>query len=137
MKFIIDATYPVNVDIIGEIAIRAEQPTAIGPLAACVEMRDLTGSMHARVRAPGTGGHDSLVGNNAQSLFDTLLNATPVLLTLPAIVGGTVIFDADGKSHVRVLPGAVKKMGSNRGFCSMESLTAGFYEKPRFDPIFF
>jgi hypothetical protein len=30
------------------------------------------------------------------------------LLTLPAIVGGTVVFDADGNSHIRVLRGAVK-----------------------------
>ena len=108
MKLIIDATYPVDVDVIGEIAVRAEQPTAIGPLAARVEMRDLTRSMHAGVRAPGAVSYDSLVGNNAQSLFDALLNATPVLLMLPAIVGGTVVFDADGKSHVRELRGAVK-----------------------------
>lgn len=108
MKLIIDATYPVGVDVIGEIAIGAEQPPTISPLAVGVEMHDLTRGMHAGVGAPGTGGCDGLVGNNAQRLFDALLNATPVVLTLPAIVSGTVVFNADGDSHIRVLRGAVK-----------------------------
>ena len=91
-------------------------------------MRDLTRGVHAGVRTPGTNGCDRLVGNDAQSLFDALLNATPVLLALPAIVGGTVVFDSDGKSHVRMLRGVVKKMGATND--SIE-------RKARFDPIFF
>jgi hypothetical protein len=91
MKAIIYWLGPDYADIIREIAIRAEQPTAATAFTAGVEMHNLTGCMHTGVGSTSANDLDLFIGDFGQRCFDASLHAFAGALTLPAVVRRSVV----------------------------------------------
>ena len=75
---------PKDRDVLGQIRVSAENPTAPAALGMGVEVRDLSARVYAGIGAPG--GHEAqrLRGDAAERLFQDLLNGAEGLLALPA-----------------------------------------------------
>jgi hypothetical protein len=63
-------------------------------------MRHLAGGMYTRIGAARAYKLDGLVGDQAKRLFQALLHAQSGFLTLPAVIPGAVVFDAERDANV-------------------------------------
>jgi hypothetical protein len=101
MEIIVNRAGPSDTNIIGQIAVRAQQPTALIALTASVKVKHLTGGVDTGIGAAGTDNLYCLVGYRRQRLFHSLLYAQPRPLALPAVIGGAVVLyterDTDGR----------------------------------------
>ena len=101
MEIVVDAPGPGNVDVIGQIAVGAEQPSPVTTFADGVEMHYLAARMYAGIRAARTDDFDGFVGYDRQRLLEALLYTQAGLLALPAVIARPVVFDAERDANVR------------------------------------
>lgn len=99
VKRIVDGLHPGHADIVGETAVCSQEPAASTALTLGIEVDDLTRGMNAGVGAAGAYDLNRPVGNGFKRLLQALLNAETGLLTLPAVVIGPVVFDAERDSN--------------------------------------
>ena len=99
MKIVRNRLRPDHGNIIRHIRICAQQPATLRPFTAGIKMHDLAGRMHACICAAGTDYFDRFVGNPAEGFLYVRLNAVTGTLALPAVVRGTVVFDAESNSQ--------------------------------------
>jgi hypothetical protein len=78
----------------------AEQPVARGAHGTAVEVHDLCGGMNTGVGAPSAKNVDRFVGDAGQRFLERGLDADAVPLALPAVVGRTIVFDAECDAHL-------------------------------------
>ena len=112
MKCIVYAMRPRDVNIVGKVAVRAEQPAAVATFALSIEMHNLPAGMYPCVSTPCAGDFNRFVRDHGQRLFEALLHAKAGLLTLPAVVSRTVVFDAERDANVRN-----RQLGSESSSC--------------------
>ena len=96
---VVDALRPGEIDIVGQIAVGAQQPAARIAFTVGIEMRDLGRCMHAGVRAASTGNFDVFIGDRFYGVFDERLNTQAGTLTLPAVVRRTVVLQPYCDAH--------------------------------------
>ncbi len=101
MKVVVDGLHPGHTDIVGKVGVRAQQPTTLAAFGRCIEMCYLPARVYAGIGAPRTDHFDRFVRDLGQGLLEPLLYAAARALALPAVVRGTVVFDADGDAHPR------------------------------------
>ena len=101
MKIISDGLRPGYADVVGKTAVSAKQPATAAAFAACIEMNDLARGMDTGIGSARADDLYRFIRNQRQRLLETLLYAKASFLTLPAIVPGPVIFDAEGDANVR------------------------------------
>jgi len=63
-------------------------------------MDDLAGGVHASIGAPCADHLNRFICDQRQRFLETLLHAQAGLLTLPAIVPGPVVFDAERDADI-------------------------------------
>ncbi len=95
MKRVVDRLNPGHTNIVRETAVRAQEPPSPAALASGIEVGDLPGCMHSGIGAARTKNLHGLVGDPGERFFETLLYAETGLLALPAVVRGSVVFDAE------------------------------------------
>ena len=101
MKIISDGLRPGHADVVGKAAVSAQQPATAAAFAGRIEMDNLARSMHPGIGSACTDDLYRFVRNQRQRFLETLLYPEASLLTLPAIVPGPVIFDAERDANVR------------------------------------
>ena len=100
MKRLIDWLYPADVDVVRKIAVRPKQPAASVAFAARIEVRNLAGCVHARVGTARTDDLDRFIGYECKGFLEKLLYTQAGFLTLPAVISGAVVFDADRDANI-------------------------------------
>ena len=100
MKIASNRMHPVDVDIVRQTTVSTQQPAAPAALAGRVEMNDLAGGVHTGVGATGAHDVDGFRCDPRKRLLQTLLHTDAGLLTLPAVVRGAVVLDAERDTDV-------------------------------------
>lgn len=100
MKIISDWLRPGHADVVGKAAVNAQQPATATAFAGSIEMNDLARGMYTGIGSACTDDLYRFVRNQRQRFLETLLYPEASLLTLPAVVPGPVIFDAERDANV-------------------------------------
>ena len=100
MKIISDGLRPGHADVVGKAAVNAQQPATATAFAGSIEMNDLARGMYTGIGSACTNDLYRFVRNQRQRFLETLLYPKASLLTLPAVVPGPVIFDAERDANV-------------------------------------
>ena len=90
---------PAHRDALRQMRIGPAHPGVLGARHGNVEMHDLRGGMHTRVRTPGASRAHRTVGDRGQRAFERVLNRPAVRLRLPTRERGSGVFDACGNPH--------------------------------------
>ena len=96
-----DIVLKLCVYVIRQIAVDTQQPAMVAALGSGIEMDNLSGCMHTGVSASGARDFDRPVGDDSQCFLNQRLHAHAGALSLPAIVGGAVVFNAECDAHGR------------------------------------
>jgi hypothetical protein len=99
MKLIVNGPRPGNVDVVRKTAVYAEQPATFIALTASIKVDDLARRVYTGVGAACTDDFDRLIRNQQKRFLEALLHTDTGLLTLPAVVPGAVVFDAERDSN--------------------------------------
>ena len=93
---------PLNRNVIGQITVGAAHPRAHVALKGCVKVHHLHQTMNACIGAARAQGGDFLGGEFFEGFFQFVLDGEARALALPALIGLTVVGDAQSDSHWRV-----------------------------------
>jgi len=99
MKIIGYGPHPGDCDVIRQIAVCTEQPTALAAIAIGVEVNYLAACVHAGVRTPRAAYIDVFVGNFGERLFYDGLYTVACPLSLPTVVRGPVVLNAQSNAQ--------------------------------------
>ena len=124
---------PLNRDVIGQITVGAAHPRAHVALKGCIEVNHLHQTMNACIGATCAQGGDFLGGEFFEGFFQFVLDGEARALALPALIGLTVVGDAQSDSHWRVsvlardltLPKLLLAWGVKSKFKSSAAMLAG------------
>ena len=93
---------PLHRNIIGQITIGAADPRTHVALEGRIKVDHLHQAMNASISATCAQGGDFVRGEFLECLFQFILNGQARALALPALIGLTVVGDAQRDSHCSV-----------------------------------
>jgi len=103
MKMRFNRRHEANRDIARKIAVGPHKPCPIGAIGGGIEVHDLAGRVHTRIRTAGTDDRNRLIGYRGQGKFQRPLDRSSGPLGLPAAKPGPVVLDDTGDTHQRGL----------------------------------
>ena len=95
MKPVVDRRHPTQIDIVRQLRVDAQQPSALSAFCMGIKVGDLAAGMHAGVCAAGTDDFAEFVCNAGYCILYNGLDADTAFLPLPAVVSGTVVLNAN------------------------------------------
>ena len=95
MKYVIDRRHPTQIDIVRQLRVDAQQPSALSALCLGIEVGDLAAGMHAGIRATGTDDFAEFVGDAGYCILYNGLDTDTAFLPLPAVISSTVVLNAN------------------------------------------
>ena len=94
MEFRLYRPRPEHGDRFGQESIHAAHPGRFWPDGAGIEMRNLSGRMHAAVGTAGARDADRFARDRGERLLEDILDCTPAGLSLPAQKAAAVVLQS-------------------------------------------
>ena len=99
MEFGVDRLRPQHRHAVGQKAVHAAHPGAVGAVRSGIKMHNLQGGVYARVRAPCRHDFNRMPGNHRQRTLQRILHTTRGGLRLPATKTAAIVFDPERDSY--------------------------------------
>ena len=99
MKVIGYGPRPHDRNVVGQIAVCAQQPFSLATVTMGIEVHDLPTCMYASVRTPCAGYFNVFVSDFCEGFLHQRLYAVTRALSLPTVVRGTIVLNAESNAQ--------------------------------------
>jgi hypothetical protein len=99
MKVIRNGPRPHDRNVVGQIAVCTKQPSSLTAITLGIEVHNLPTCMYASVCTPSAAYINAFVGDLCEGFLHERLYTVTRPLSLPTVVRGTVVLNAEGNAQ--------------------------------------